>query len=192
MVLDVGVLSLPLVKGKGGVAEGSKGVLGLGGSGLLAIIGRGRLGSGLLLGRGLLLGLLRLLGGNVGESGGLEELELLSNGGEDGLVADSVKPASDVGVRLTVSLVEEVLETTLGNTGGEEISQGDTLTNQVGVVGEVLLNNGEGLEGSLRGVLDVSLVVRGTAQKGAEPVAQAGEDLSVEVREPLQDGGIAN
>lgn len=193
VVLDVGVLALPLIEGERGPAEKLKRVLGLGGSGsVLAGGGGSRSGSLLLLlGSGLLLGLLRLLGRSVGQGGGLEELDLLSNLGEDGLVADSLEPAGQSGVLLAVGLVKEVLEAAEGDAGGEEISEGDALANKVGVADEVVLNNVKGLEGGLGGLIDVLLVVRNDTLEGLDPGTETGKDLGVEEGQPLQDGGIA-
>lgn len=80
----VGVVALPLIKSKAGTGQGLERVLGLGSlsRGLLL----SSLGSGLL---GLFLGLLGLLGGNVGELRGVEELKLGGDGGVDGLVVNS-------------------------------------------------------------------------------------------------------
>lgn len=170
----VGVVSLPLIESEGGAGEGLERVLGLGSRGILL----SRLGR-LLLGSGLLLGLLRLLGGDVGELGSVEELELWRNGRVDGLVVDGLVPPGDVGVFLAPLLVEEELETAGNDANGEEVSQRDTLTNQVGVVLEVLLDSGDGLRSILGGFIDGLLVVGVTADQGAIPLAQGGEDLGL-------------
>lgn len=191
VVLDVGVLALPLIERERGAAESLKRVLGLGGSRSLIRSGGSSGGSGrggLLL--GLLLGLLRLLGGSVGQSNGLEELDLLSNLGEDGLAADSVEPSGDSRVLLAPLLVEEVLEATGGNASSEEIGEGDALADKEGVLDEMLLNNSEVLLGNLDGLVDVLLVVGRVALEGAEPSNEGGEDLRVEEGHPLQDGSI--
>jgi hypothetical protein len=191
VILDVGVLALPLVKRERGLAEGLERVLSLGGSrGLVRSrsSGSGSSGSGLLL--GLLLGLLGLLGGSVGKSGGLEELDLLSNLREDGLGADSLEPSGDGGVLLAPLLVKEVLEAASGDANSEEISKGDALANEEGVADEMLLNNGESLQGSLGSIVDVLLVVGSVALEGTEPSDEAGKDLRVEEGHPLQDRSI--
>lgn len=171
----VRVVSLPLIESEGGTGQGLERVLGLGSRCILL----GGLGS-LLLGSGRLLGLLRLLGGDVGKLRSIEELELGSNGGVDGLVVDGLVPPGDVGVLLAPLLVEEELETAGNDADGEEVSQRDTLANQVGVVLEVLLDSGDGLRSSLRSVIDGLLVVGVTADQGAVPLAQGGEDLGLE------------
>lgn len=170
----VRVVSLPLIEGEGGAGQGLERVLGLGGRGIL-LGGLGRL----LLGSGLLLGLLRLLGGDVGELGSVKELELGRNGRVDGLVVDGLVPPGDVGVLLAPLLVEEELEAAGNDADGEEISQRDTLANQVSVVLEVLLDSGDGLRSGLGGVVDGLLVVRVTADQRAVPLAQGGEDLGL-------------
>lgn len=173
-LIVVGVVSLPLIESESGAGQGLERVLGLGSRGiLLSSLGR------LLLGCGLLLGLLRLLGGGVGELGGVEELELGRNGGVDGLVVDGLVPPGDVGVLLAPLLVEEELETAGNDADGEEVSQRDTLTDKVGVVLEVLLDSSNGLSSGLGGVIDGLLVVGVTADQGAVPLAQGGEDLGL-------------
>ena len=189
VVLDVGVLALPLVKRERGTAESLKRVLGLGGSGGLLGSGSSSSGGG-GSGGGLLLRLLGLLGGSVGQSNSLEELDLLSDIREDGLAADSLEPSGGSGVLLAPLLVKEVLEATGGNASSEEIGEGDTLADEEGVVEEVLLNNGEVLLGSLDGIVDVLLVVGRITLEGGEPSNEGGEDLRVEEGHPLQDGSI--
>lgn len=202
VVLDVGVLALPLIERERGAAESLERVLGLGGSrGLVSSGGLSRSGSGSGSGSGLLLGfllglllslLLRLVGllGGVGQSNGLEELDLLSNLREDGLAADSVEPSGDGRVLRAPVLVKEVLEATGGNGSSEEISEGDALADEEGVVKEVLLNNGEVLLGSLDGLVNSLLIVGRVALEGAEPSNEVREDLRVEEGHPLQDGSI--
>jgi hypothetical protein len=198
VVLDVGVLALPLIERERGAAESLERVLGLGGSRSLVSLrgsGGGSCGSGLLLGflLSLLLGLLlRLVGllGRVGQSNGIEEINLLSNLREDRLAADSLEPSGDSRVLRAPLLVKEVLEATDGDGNREEIGKSDTLADKEGVVEEVLLDNGEVLLGSLDGIVDVLLVVRRLALEGAEPSNEVGKDLRVEEGHPLQDGSI--
>lgn len=189
--LAVGVLSLVLIKGERSTGEELKRVLGLGS--LSRLIGglSGGLSGGLRSGLGrLLLGLLGLLGGSVGQSGSVQEADLLSDSGEDGLAGDGLEPTGDVGVLLSPVLAVEVLEATGDDTGGEEISEGDALADEVGVAQEVLLNNLDSLSGGLGGVIDVLLVVGGVSEEGAVPRGQGAEDLLVEEGEPLQDGSV--
>lgn len=108
----VGVVALPLVKSESGFGQRLKRVLGPGSLSGLLLSG---LGGG--LGGSLLLGLLGLLGRDVGELGSVEELELGRDGGVDGLVVNSLVPPRDVRVLLTPLFVEEELEAT-GNDGG--------------------------------------------------------------------------
>lgn len=173
-LIVVRVVALPLVKSKGGTGKGLKRVLGLGGLGGLLLGGSlgGSLGS-------LLLGSLRLLGGNVGELRGVKKLELGGNSRVDGLVVDSGVPPGDVGVLLAPLLVEEELETTGNDTSGEQVGKGDALANQVGVVLEVLLNGSKNLGGGLGGIVNVLLVVGVTADQRAVPLAEAGQNLSL-------------
>lgn len=185
--LAVGVLSLVLIKGERSTGEELKRVLGLGSLSRLI----GGLSGGLRSGLGrLLLGLLGLLGGSVGQSGSVQEADLLSDSGEDGLAGDGLEPTGDVGVLLSPVLAVEVLEATGDDTGGEEISEGDALADEVGVAQEVLLNNLDSLSGGLGGVIDVLLVVGGVSEEGAVPRGQGAEDLLVEEGEPLQDGSV--
>lgn len=125
--LLVGVLALPLVEREGGAGKKLKGVLGLGGLGGLVLLLSGRggsLGSGLLLG----LGSLSLLGGDVGQLGGVEKGELGGNSRVDGLVVDGLVPTGGVGELLAPLLVEEELEAAGNDANGEEIGEGDAVT----------------------------------------------------------------
>ena len=184
--VNVGVLTLPLVEGERSAGKGLKGVLGLGG---LLLSGSGGSSSG--LGGGSGLGSLSLLGGDVGQLGGVKKSEGSGNGGVDRLVVDSLVPTGDVGELGAPGLVEEELEAAGDDASGEEIGKGDALANKEGVVLEVGLSNGDGLEGSRLSVLNSLLVVGGLAKERAVPGTEVGEDLGVEEREPLQDGGIA-
>ena len=185
----VGVLALPLIEGNGGLGQGLEGVLGLGGSRLLLL--SGGLGSSSRLGGSGRLGLLSLLRGGVGEDRGVDEGNLLSDGSVDGLVGDGLVPAGDSGVLLAPLLVEELLEAAVEEGSAEEISQGDALTNQVGVVGEVLLSSVDGTANLLGDVVDSLLIVGKGAGQELDPGADLGGDLGVEEGHPSQDGSVA-
>lgn len=172
----VGVVALPLVQSEGSLGQSLKRVLRLGSLGRFLLSG---LGGGLLLGGSLLLWLFSLLRGHVGELGGVEELELGRNGRVDGLVVDSLVPSRDVRVLLTPLLVEEEFKTTGDNRGGEQVSEGNTLANEVGVVLQVLLNGSNGLCGQLGSIIDVLLVVGVTADQGTVPLAESGQNLGL-------------
>jgi hypothetical protein len=189
--LLVGVLALEVVKSKGGAAESLDGVLGLGGSGsliLVVVLGGSSLGLGGLLGL-LSLGGSLLLGGLVGD-GLLNELELLGDVRVDGLVGDGGEPTGDVGVVAAPLLVEEVLEATGDDAGGEDVGKSEALTNEVGVGEEVVLEGTDGLGGGLLGILDGLFVVGVTANQRAEPATEGGEDLSVGKGHPSEDGSV--
>jgi hypothetical protein len=170
----VGVITLPLVESERGAGQGLERVLGLGSRSIL--LRSSRLGSLFL---DLLLGLLRLLGGDVGELGGVDELELRRNSRVDGLVVDGLVPPSNVGVLLAPLLVKEELEPAGDGADGEQVRQRDALANEVGVVLEVLLNGSDSLGGLLGSVIDGLLVVWITADQRAVPFAQGGEDLGL-------------
>lgn len=184
--LVVGELALPLIERVGSTRQKVDGVLGLRSGGVLLSSRSGGLGGGL---RGSLLG--GSLRGGVGQSRLLEVVELLSNSGVDGLVDNGFVPTSDVGVLLAPLLVEEVLEAAVQESSAEQIGKSDAFANEEGVVQEMLLDSSDGLGGTLGAVLNNLLVVGLTANKRAEPVAEGVEDLGVEVRHPLQDGGVA-
>lgn len=177
----VGVLALPLVKDEGRLAKGLEGVLGLGG-----------LRGGLVLGSGSgsgSLGLLLLLGGSVLDAL-LSELRLGEDSLERVLVDDGVVPAGESDVLLAVLLVKDGSESTGHESSSEEISEGDALANQVGVLGEVVLENSKGVVGSLDSLIDNLLVVALEAQEGAVPASKAGENLAVGERHPADDGSV--
>lgn len=188
LLIVVGEVALEVIKSVSGLGEKVARVLGLGGSGsglFLSSGGRGGLSS--LSG----LGSLGLLGGDVGQGRLVKVLKLGGNGGVDGLVDNGVEPTGDVGELLAPLRAEEVLETTGGDSSGEEISEGDAVTNEVGVAEEVVLDNLEGLESLLGGIINGLLVIWVTADKRAEPAAQRAKDLVVEVGQPSENGGIA-
>lgn len=174
----VGVLALPLVNDEGRLAKSLKGVLGLGG-----------LSGGLLLGSGgSSLGLLLLLGGSVldallGELGLVDSLEGV-------LVDDGGVPASDGGVLAAVLLVKDSGESTGQESGSKDISQGDALADKVGVLGEVLLQDGESSDGSLGGLVNSLLVVAVKTHQRAVPGTKAGQDLAVGEGHPADNGSI--
>lgn len=171
--LAVGVLALPLIKRKRGLGQRLKGVRGLGGR---LLHGLGSLGGG--LGGGL--GSLSLFGSDVGQDRGIEEGKLLGNSRVDGLVDDGLVPTSNSGVLLAPLLVEEVLEATVQETGAEEISEGDALADEVGVVAEVLLSSVNGSASLLGGVIDSLLVVGLGAVQEGNPRTELRGDLGVE------------
>lgn len=172
--LAVGVLTLPLIERKRSLGQRLKGVLGLRGSLLLGLSSLG--------GSSGLRGSSRLgdLGGNVGQGRGVQEGELLGNSSVDGLVDDGLVPTSDSGVLLAPLLVEEVLEATVEQASAEEISEGDALADEVGVVGEVLLSGIDGSTSLLGGVIDSLLVVGLGAVQEGNPSTELRGDLGVE------------
>ena len=178
--LVVGVLALPVIEDEVGLAKGLQRVLGLGLGGLLSGLLRGGSGS---------LGLLLLLGGSV-----LDDLLREDGVGEDslegGLVDDGVVPAGDSGVGAAPLLVQNGGEGTGEERGREDISQGDTLTNQVGVGGQVLLEDGGGLQSSLGSLINGLLVVAVKAEERAVPATEAGQELAVGEGHPADNGGI--
>lgn len=189
--LAVGVLALPLIERKGSLGQRVKRVLGLGGGSRLLLLG----GGGGLGGRGSLgssLGLLRLLGGSVGQDGSVQEGQLLGDGSVDGLVNNGLVPTSNSGVLLAPLLVEEVLEAAVEEASAEEISQGDALANEVGVVSEVLLSSIDSTGNLLGGLIDSLLVVGGGTGQGLDPSTDLGEDLGVEEGHPSEDGSVAS
>lgn len=152
--------------------------LGLGLSSRSSSLGRSRSSLGLLL-----------LGRSV-----LDSLLSEDRAGDDGLerslVDDGVVPSGDGNVLGAPSLVQNGSESAGEERGTEVIGEGDALTNQVGVGSEVLLKDGEGLVGSLDGIFNVLLVVGVKAQQRAVPGTELGEDLSVDEREPAEDGSV--
>lgn len=188
--LAVGILALPLIERKGSLGQSFKRVLSLGGGSRLLLLLSGGLGGGGSLGSGL--GLLRLLGGSVGQDGSLQEGELLGDGSVDGLVNNGLVPSSNSGVLLAPLLVEEVLEAAVEEASAEEISQGDALTNEVGVVSEVLLSSVNSTGNLLGEVIDSLLVVGGGTGQGLDPSTDLGGDLGVEVGHPSEDGSVAS
>lgn len=184
----VGVLPLQVVNDESGLAESLERVLRLRwsrGRGLLLL----PLSGGLDLGLSLLLWLLLLLRGLV-RDGGLDEFGLTSHIGVDALVGNRLVPTGHGRVLLAPGLVEEELEATADNGGGEDVSEGDTLADEVGVEHEVVLHGLHLHVGSLLAVLNVLLVVRVAANERAEPAAEGGKDLSVGERHPAEDGGV--
>lgn len=178
----VGVLTLPVIKDQSRLAKGLKRVLGL----------RGRLGLFFLLSRSGLggsLGLLLLLGRNVLDSL-LNEDGLLNNGLEGGLVDNGLVPPGHSRVTGAPGLVQDSGKSTSKKSSTEEVCEGDTLANQVGIGSEMRLKDCGGLQSSLGGIIDSLLVVRVQAQKRAIPATEFGENFGIEERQPPQDGGI--
>lgn len=185
----VGVVALEVIKSVGGLAESLNGVLGLGLGGLLV---RGSSSGSRSSGGGLLLGGSFLLGGDVGKGNRLEESRLVGHSRVDGLSSDGLVPTGGSGVSLLPSLVEEELETAESDTSREEISECDALADEVGVVSEVLLEDVENLGSLDSGLIDSLLVVDSTALEREVLFGKRVDDLSVEERQPLQDGGVAS
>ena len=187
--LLVGVLALPLIKWDSWLWKSLAWVLGLWClDNWLLLLLNGLWLWGSLWGWGLLG--LNLLWSNVLEDWLINEVELASNSGVDWLVVDGLVPAGGVWVGLAPLLVEEELEATGDDTGSEEIGKGDALSSEVGVVTKVSLDDGDGLEGLGLVLLDGLLVVWLAALEWTEPSSKWREDLGVEVRHPLQDGGV--
>lgn len=187
LLLVVGVESLPLVQRVCRAWEKINRVLRLGSRGLLLSGGGGgSLRRGLRCG----LGLLRLLRGDVGQLGLLKELDLVSDGGVDGLVGHGQVPPGDVGVGRAPLLVEEVLESAGDDASSEQISKGDALANKVGVVEEVSLDDIDDLGNSLGRIIDALLVVGLVAKQRLEPLAELAEELLIEEGHPLEDRGV--
>lgn len=178
----VGELALPVIKDESGLAKSLKGVLGLGGLGGGGLSGGSGSGSG-----GLGLGL--LLGGDVLDHL-LSELGLGEDSLEGVLVDNGVVPPGGGGVGLAPGLVKDSGESTGKEGGSEDIGQGDTLTNKVGVGNEVGLEGRDGLEGSLGGLIDSLLVVVTETQQRAVPGTEQGKDLSVHEGHPAEDGSV--
>ena len=179
----VGELALPVIEDKSRLAKSLKGVLGLGlrGGGL----SRGGSGSG--GGSGLGLGL--LLGGDVLDDL-LSELGAGDNGLEGVLVDNSVVPPGGGGVGLAPGLVQDSGESTGEEGGSEDISQSDTLTDEVGVGSQVSLEGRDGLQGSLGGLVDSLLVVTIQTQQRTVPGTELGENLGVDEGQPAENGSV--
>lgn len=181
----VGVLALPVIEDQGGLAQGLERVLGLGSRlGLLLFLLSGGSSRG-----GLLLGLLLLLRGDVLDSL-LSEDGILDNSLEDGLVDDGGVPSGGGRVLGAPLLVQEKGESASEETSSEDIGQGQALTDEVGVSGEVSLQHGDVLQGGLGGILDNLLVVGVLADQRAVPATETGEELRVGIRHPAEDGSV--
>jgi hypothetical protein len=178
----VGELALPVIKDESRLAKSLKGVLGLGG---LSSGGSGGGSSSSSGGSGLRL----LLRGSVLD-GLLSELGAGDDSLEGVLVDNGVVPPGGGGVGLAPGLVKDSGEGAGEERGSEDIGQGDTLTNKVGVGSEVSLEGSNGLEGSLGGVIDVLLVVGVETHQGAVPGTELGQDLSVGEGQPAEDGSV--
>jgi hypothetical protein len=178
----VGELALPVIEDESGLAKSLERVLGLGG--LSSGSSSGGSGSG---GNGL--GLLLLLGGDVLDDL-LSELGLGVDSLESLLVDDGGVPAGSGGVLLAELLVEDSSEGAGEESGSEDIGQSDTLTNKVGVGGEVLLKGSDGLQGSLGSLIDGLLVVGLESEERTVPGTELGEDLRVGEGQPAEDRSI--
>lgn len=117
----------------------------------------------------------------------LNELQLARNVGEDGLIPDRLIPAGDVRVRLAPFLVEEELEATTQDGGGEDVCEGKALADEVGVDQEMVLQDFESGLCGLHVVLDALLVVRIAADERTEPACEVREDLGVGEGAPAED-----
>jgi len=186
--LVVGVLALPFIEGKRGLGQGFKGVLGLGGSRLLLLLSS-RLGGGSGLGGGGRLGLLNLLGSGVGQNRRLQDRKLLNDGSVDGLVDNGLVPTGNGGVLLAPLLVEEELEASVEEASAENISEGDALTNKVGVVGKVLFNRIDVTTNLLEEIIDGLLVVGDSTSQLLDRTADMRGDF-IEEGHPFQDGSV--
>lgn len=183
-VVTVGVLDLPVVDNESGLAKSLKGVLG----GLGLSRGSGG-GSGSGSGRGSSLGLLLLLGSDILDHF-VCELDFGADSLEGVLVDDSVEPPDGGGVLTAPLLVKDSTEGAGDESGREDISQRDALTNKVSVGCEVSLEGREGLQGALGGLVDSLLVVGTEAEERTVPSTEFGEDLLVGEGQPTDNGSI--
>lgn len=180
----VGVLALPLVKDQSGLAKGLKRVLGLG-LGLhirLVLILSSRLGSLLLrllllLGRGVFDGLVDE--GSFGDS--FLPVTLVNNGVEPTGNSDEVRAEL---------LVKDSGESATDDTGSEDISKGDTLTDEVSVGSEVSLQDFKSSAAGSGVVLYSLLVVGHSANEREVPATKASEEVGVGEGHPAKDGRI--
>lgn len=176
---------------------------------LLVVLGRlslGGLGSGRFLGGfgggGLLLG--RNVDDRGLDQGGLSP----EDGRERCLVNDRVEVSGEVRVGGTESVVEnlgrggERVESSLAglvwfgarargrgvthefhssaeHAGDEDVGKGDTVPDEEGLVGEVLLEDTSALVDLGLGVLNLNLVVRHSVGQGSEPSSKSGEEVDV-------------
>lgn len=186
--LLVRVNTLPLVENKLRLGEKRKRV------DLLLLLG------GLLSSRGLLLGgsglgsssslrLLLLLGGSV-LNGLLTELKAGVVLGKNVLLDQSRNVSGDSRVGLDELSTPDGIETTDKDGDGNKVSNSDTLTNKVSVVGEVLLENvSVGLSFGNAGIN--SLLVVGRATSDRENGRSDGlPDILVRERGPLENRGV--
>lgn len=182
----VRVLTLPLVKDQSGLAKGLKRVLGLGFRLdirlLLFLFLSSRLG-------GLLLGLLLLLGRGVLD-GLLDQGRLRNDVLPVTLVHNGVEPTGNSDELRAELLVEDSGECTTDDTGSEDISEGDTLTDEEGVGSEVSLQDLKSGAGCSSVVLNGLLVVGDRAKESEVPGTKASEEVGVGERHPAKDGSI--
>lgn len=168
----------------------------------------------LLLGGGILLLVIVLLlssglglGSSLGGRGGLGgsdgggslargkslsggEGELTNDGLDGGLLHDGLEPADDVGHRLAERGVDELGEGVDQSTSNGEISDGDLVADEVGVVEEVLVEDLKSLGKVLLG-LKVSVHLEGEdVEVGEDPDSAGGLNLVVNPVEPLVDESL--
>lgn len=179
----VGELALPVIKDESGLAKSLEGVLGLGGLSGGGVNGGGGGSGSSSLGLGL------LLGGDVLDHL-LSELGVGEDSLEGVLVDEGGVPTGGGGVGLAEGLVKDGGESTGKEGGSEDIGQGDTLTNKVGVGSEVSLKGRDDLDGSLGGLINGLLVVTIDTQERAVPGSQLGQNLGVQEGHPAEDGSV--
>lgn len=117
----------------------------------------------------------------------LDEDRIRYNGFPGRLVHDCLVPTSSVRVAGAPFLVENVLEAACHDASREVVRKGDSLANEEGVDEKVLLVGIDGFESCLLMILNGLLVVRVTADEGAEPASNLGQDLMVGIREPAKN-----
>ena len=168
----VGVADLELVHVPLGLGVTLERLLGLGLGGLLDGLGGSDLGGGGL--GGFLLDL--LLGG--GGDGLLDaELEVTNDGLEVGLVDTGQEPPVGVSESLAESRVEDQLVGGEEREGNNDVSQGKTVTNEEGLVGEVDVEGLEDLADITGGALGGGDIVGDDLLDGEQPGLKGEVDL---------------
>lgn len=182
----VRVLTLPLVKDQSGLAKGLKRVFGLNLRLhirlLVLLFLSSRLG-------GLLLRLLLLLGRGVLD-GLLDEGSFRDDVFPVTLVGNGVEPTGNSDKLRTEFLVKDSGECTTDDTGSENISEGDTLTDEEGVGSEVGLQDLKSGAGCSGVVLNGLLVVGRSAKERSVPGRKASEEVGVGERHPAKYGSV--